>query len=439
MTQSRSPIRWVPSLYFVQGLQFFVVNRIATFMLKNMGIENDVITWWVSLIGWAWALKPGWSPFLELMPSKKRVVVTMQYTGAIGLGLMALALQLPMWFSAVLVVLFLLAYASATHDIACDGLYMAALDNQQQARYAGWQGAFFNSSKFLVLGGLLVLAGLLEKRLGVQPAWSVIFLMLAVLLVLLASYNAYALPDTSTVRDVPVTAAETWRTFREVVLEFARKRGVWIALLFIFLFRLGEGQAQTIGPLFLLESRAKGGLGLSTEEVGGVYGTAGTLAFLVGSVLGGYFTAWLGLRRAMPVLIVAMAVPSVVFYYLSMALPHDLWHIGVAVAIENFTWGFGFVGVILFIMQVIAPGPFRTAHYALGSGVMQLGLNIPTGLSGTIQKYLGYEQFFLWTIICGAPALALMFFVRIPGKNGAAPTPPAAPETTTNAPEAQRA
>ncbi|MDI4633126.1 MFS transporter [Pelomonas sp. V22] len=417
--QQRSPITWVPSLYFVQGLQFFVVNRIAAFMLKNMGVENELITWWVSLIGWAWVIKPVWSPFLEMMPSKKRIVVAMQFTSAAGLGLLAVAMQLPVWFSAVIAVLFLLAYASATHDVACDGLYMAALDNTQQAAYAGWQGAFFNSSKFLVLGGLLVLAGYLEKTIGITKAWSVVFVMLAVLLVILASYNAYALPGTTTQRGAAVSAAETWRTLCEVVLDFVKKPGVWIALLFILLFRLGEGQTQAIGPLFLIESRAKGGLGLTTEQVGGVYGTVGTLAFLVGSILGGYFTAWLGLRRAMPALILAMAVPSIAFYYLSAVLPDDLLRISVAVAIENFAWGFGFVGVILFIMQVVAPGRFQTAHYALGSGVMALGQMVPTGMSGAIQTHLGYQQFFLWTIACGVPAFLLMFFVRVPGREAA--------------------
>jgi len=418
MQSQRKPMRWIPSLYFVQGLQFFVVNRIAAFMLKNMGLDNTVITSWIALIGGAWFLKPLWSPFLEMVRSKKLIVVAMQYLSAAGLGLMAVALQLPVWFAAAVAVLFLLAYASATHDIACDGLYMGALDSKQQATYAGWQGAFFNASKFLILGGLLVLAGRLETSIGIANAWSTIFVLLAVLLAALASYNAYALPGALSSQHSEMTLASTWRTLRDVVIDLIRKPGIWLALLFILLFRLGEAQTQTIGQLFLIEARAKGGLGLTTEQVGGVYGTAGTLAFLVGSILGGYFTAWIGLRRALPGLIVAMAVPSVVFYYLSTVLPQDLLRVGIAVAIENFTWGFGFVGVILFIMQVIAPGKFQTAHYALGSGVMQLGLSVPTALSGYIQKSLGYQDFFLWTIFCGLPALLLFFWLPMSRTQG---------------------
>lgn len=410
---SQNPLRWVPSLYFVQGLQFFVVNRIATFMLKNMGVDNEVITRWIGVIGAAWALKWIWSPFLEMVRSKKRIVVAMQFLSAAGLGLMALALQLPVWFAAAIGVLFLLAYASATHDVACDGLYMGALDSKQQATYAGWQGAFFNASKFLILGGLLVLAGRLEMSIGVTNAWTGIFALLAALLVALAAYNAYALPAALNAQLGKMTLASTWRLLWDVVVDLLCKPGILMALLFILLFRLGEAQTQTIGPLFLIEARSKGGLGLTTEQIGGVYGTAGTLAFLVGSILGGYFTAWLGLRRALPGLIVAMAVPSVVFYYLSTALPDDLVRIGIAVAVENFAWGFGFVGVILFIMQVIAPGKFQTAHYAIGSGVMQLGLSVPTSFSGDVQKMLGYQDFFLWTLVCGLPALLLLFVLPL--------------------------
>jgi PAT family beta-lactamase induction signal transducer AmpG len=225
---AKSPLRWIPSLYFVQGLQFFVVNRIAAFMLKNMGMDNEVITRWLGLIGAAWFFKWLWSPFLEMVRSKKVIVVAMQFISAAGLGLMALALQLPVWFAAAIGVLFLLAYASATHDIACDGLYMGALDSKQQATFAGWQGAFFNASKFLILGGLLVLAGRLETRLGVANAWSVIFVLLAVLLAGLASYNAYALPGALNAQPSQLTVAATWALLRDVVVDLVRKPGIWL-------------------------------------------------------------------------------------------------------------------------------------------------------------------------------------------------------------------
>ena len=443
----RSPMTWVPSLYFVQGLQFFVVMLIAGLMFKNMGEPNDRIARWTGVLGLAWAFKPLWSPFLELAKSKKLIVVVMQFTGAVGLALMAVALQLPMYFAASIGVLFLLAYASATHDIACDGLYMASLPPKLQAAYAGWQGAFFNASKFLTLGGLLVLAGHLEKSIGVAPAWSTIFAMLAVILGLLAAYNAWALPGglrtpmatasggqppggvkglgggpsaLENTEHADLSASSVMKTLGEVIADFLQKPGIWLAILFIVLFRFAEGQVQTIGPLFLIEPREKGGLGLTTEQVGVVYGSAGTLAFLVGSVLGGYFTSWLGLKRAMAILIIAMAVPNMTFYALSVMRPTEMSTIGALVSLEMFGYGFGFVGMILYLMQAVAPGKYQTAHYALGTGVMQLGFIFSKTISGDIQVAMGYERFFLWTIACGVPALVLMFFVRLPGRDNTA-------------------
>ena len=266
-------MRWIPTLYFVQGLQFFVVMLIAGLMFKQMGVANDQIARWTGLIGLAWAFKPLWSPLVELARSKKAVVVAMQFSGAAGLGLLALALQASAFFALSIAVLFFLAYASATHDIACDGLYMGALDEKRQAAYAGWQGAFFNASKFLTLGGLMVLAGRLETRMGVFNAWSLIFALLAVLLALLAAWNAKALPN-------PERAAAEPVKLPEIVADFLKKPGIWKMVVFIVLFRLAEGQVQTIGPLFLIEARDKGGLGLTSEQVGGVYGTVGTAAFL---------------------------------------------------------------------------------------------------------------------------------------------------------------
>lgn len=406
---STSPLRWVPSLYFVQGLQFFVVMLIAGLMFKNLGVGNADIARWTGLMGLAWAFKPLWSPLIELVASKKRVVVATQFISAIGLAAVALALQLPAWFALSVAVFFVLAYASATHDIACDGLYMSSLDAKRQAAYAGWQGAFFNASKFLTLGGLLVLAGWLEKRHGVANAWSAIFLLLALVLAGLAAWNARVLPPAI---GTPPARAQLWQNFAEVLLDFLRKPGMGWAFLFIILFRFAEGQVQTIGPLFLIEPRAQGGLGLSTEQVGGIYGTAGTAAFLVGSILGGYFTAALGLRRAMPVLLLAMMVPNAVFWALAQWLPTALWLITAAVATEMAGYGFGFVGMILYIMQVVAPGRFNTAHYALGSGVMQLGFIFSKTISGDIQQALGYASFFAWTMAAGLPALLLWLWVR---------------------------
>jgi PAT family beta-lactamase induction signal transducer AmpG len=207
------------------------------------------------------------------------------------------------------------------------------------------------------------------------------------------------------------TVAGVARTLKEVILDYFRKPGIWVSILFIILFRAGEAQVQTIGPLFLREAREAGGLGLSTSEVGAVYGTSGTIAFIIGSIAGGYFTSWLSLRRAILFLILAMNLPNLVFYFLSHSLPTDLTTIGVALSTEMFGYGFGFVGVILYMMQVVAPGKYTTAHYAFSTGVMQLGFVLFRWISGDIQMALGYKNFFVWVLLAAIPVAILSQFI----------------------------
>jgi len=409
---TRHPLAWVPSLYLAQGLPFYSVALVAGLMFKSMGVPNDAIAHWTGVLGLAWVFKALWSPFLELARSKKVVVVCFQLLGGAALGMLALALQLPAWFALAIALLAVVAIASSTHDIAADGLYIASLDARQQAAYAGWQGAFFNGAKFLSLGGLVILAGHLEQRFGAAPAWSTVFGLLGALMAALGLYHWWALPNPG-VHAAPASIRGTVAVLVDVVKAFFAKRGIWLGILFIILFRAGEGQIQTIGPLFLRDARAIGGLGLSTQEVGAIYGTAGTAAFLAGSVLGGYFTSWIGLKRAMPLLILAMNLPNLVFYYLSAAQPEAVGSITAALALEMFGYGFGFVGIILFIMQVIASGPYQTAHYALGTGFMQLGFVLFKMVSGDIQQALGYRHFFLWVLLAALPALLLSRFVRL--------------------------
>jgi len=424
--QQRSPMWWVPTLYLAEGLPFYTVALIAGLMYKSLGESNDTIARWTGILGLAWVFKPLWSPLLEAASSKKLLVVAFQLIGACSLIGVALALQLPAYFAISIAVLALVSLASATHDIAADGLYIASLSNKQQAAYAGWQGAFFNAAKFISLGGLVILAGTLERRMAVANAWAIIFGLLGLMMAALGAYHLWALPGTRNA--ARAQGAGLFDTSRDVIVDFFKKPGIWLAMLFIVLFRAGEGQIQTIGPLFLREARAAGGLGLTTDEVGLVYGTVGTAAFLVGSVLGGYFTSWLGLKRAMLWLILALNLPNAVFYVLSATAPTSLPLIATALGVEMFGYGFGFVGVILFIMQVVAVGKYTTAHYALGTGVMQLGLVLFKTISGDIQTALGYETFFLWVLLSALPVLVLSRFVTIPGEmhqHTAADTQPA--------------
>jgi PAT family beta-lactamase induction signal transducer AmpG len=415
----RHPLVWVPTLYFAQGLPFAVVAIMASIMYKKMGISNEDITYWTGMMGFAWVFKPLWSPLLEAARSKKAVVVACQALGGAALLTTALVLPLQGFFTFSVAILTLVAFTSATHDIVADGIYIDRLSKFQQTIYSGWLGAFWNGGKLFVQGALVGLAGELEGRLSQAASWSITTAVAGIILILAALYHAWAVPAVTIERQERVTLDFIGKTTWDVLVTFCKKPGVLVAVAFIILFRLGEGQVQTIGRLFLLEPRATGGLGLSTTDMAVAYGAFSTLAFIGGSILGGYFAAWLGLKRAMFPLILAMNFPSLTFLYLAIYVPTDIYLVTAALCVEMFGYGFGFVGLTLYIMQVVAPGKYKTAHYAVGTGVMALGFNVAQMASGKIQALLGYQNFFIWGVASAIPVLVMSLLVPMPGKTTA--------------------
>ncbi|MFC0170774.1 MFS transporter [Pseudoduganella danionis] len=416
MLPRRHPLFWIPSLYFAQGLPYAIVMTMAAIMYKRLGVSNEQIAWCSSLLGMAWVVKPLWSPLLELAPSKKWAIVTFQAVGGACLLAAALTLRGAGFFTFSVAALALLSLASASHDIAADGLYIGQLTPRQQAMYSGWLGTFWNGGKLFVQGAVVVLAGELEARYDARTAWAVALALPGAALLLLAAYHGWAAPADLRADPADAASRQPWRTSADVLLSFFRKPGIWLAIVFVLLFRVAEGQVQTIGRLFLIDDRAHGGLGMSTLDMGIAYGSFSTVAYIAGSILGGYFGAWRGLRLAMPVLILAMNLPTVTFCYLSVALPDNLALITAVLSAEMFGFGFGFAGLVMYMMQVVAPGKYPAAHYALGTGVMQLGLVLSTMVSGKIQASLGYHDFFIWGLLAALPSLLLTFVVALPGK-----------------------
>ncbi len=413
MKHQRAPYFWVPSLYLAQGLPFFAVMQLTQYMLQDRGMAMDDITHWTAAIGLAWVFKPLWSPFIELASSKKKVVVLFELLGGIALGLVAVAMQMPFWFSACIAMLAVVAVCSATHDIACDGLYIASLDEKGQSEYAGWTGTFFNAGRVIAIGGLVTLAGIIAERSNVVSAWTAIFALVGAMMVGLGLYNWWVLPPGRNAVSTSVKASDIANTLNDVIFEYFKKPGIWVCILFIILFRAGEAQVQTIGPLFLRAARDVGGLGLTTVELGTVYGSAGTVAFIVGSIAGGYFTARLGLKRAILPLILAVNLPNIVFYLLALYQPTNMSLIGLALGAEMFGYGFGFAALLLYMIMVVAPGKFQTAHYALSTGIMQLGFTLFKGFSGDVQMALGYQHFFLWVLACAVPVAVMSQFISM--------------------------
>jgi MFS transporter, PAT family, beta-lactamase induction signal transducer AmpG len=325
----------VPTLYFAEGLPFYTVSLMALIFYQRVGVSNETIALTTSLLGLPWSLKPLWSPFLEMYKTRKFLVVCFEFIGGLSLALLALCLPLPGYFRYSIALLSIIGFCSSSHDIVADGLYIASLSPKQQSAYAGWQGGFFNVARFFAQGGLIILAGFLETRMPVLRAWMIIFGSLGVVLVLLGLYHARMLPSGGEDRHSG-NIKEVARTYWDVVARFFQKPNIILLLIFIFLYRAGEGQLVKIGPLFLKAARADHGLGLSTAQFGTIYGTLGTAAFIGGTVMGGYFTSWLGLKRAIVPLIIIMNLPNVAYVYLSTALPANSALIATALSVEMF-------------------------------------------------------------------------------------------------------
>lgn len=406
----RHPALWVPTLYVAEGLPFVAVNVVSVLMYKSMGRTDGEIAFFTTLVALPWMLKPLWGPVLEMFKTKKYFVIATQFVGGVLFGLLVLTLQLPSFFQWSLILFAIIAFNFATHDIAADGVYVNVLSDKQQSQYVGWQGAFYNVGKILSQGVFVIIAGRLEVTLGVVPAWGIVMGMFGAILILLSLYHARVLPTGGASGNVQTTT-EGFATFKDVVKTFFEKKYIWWGILFLVLYRFAEGQAIKIVPLFMRAARTNGGLGLSTEEIGLLYGFFPPLAFILGSVLSGYFTANKGLRKSLFILCCFFNIPFAVYTFLAIAQPSNFYVIESAVVFEYFGYGFGFIGLTLFMMQQIAPGKYKMAHYAFATALMALGFNIPSMLSGFLSDLLGYREFFLWVIIATIPSFLATWFV----------------------------
>lgn len=429
----RSPIAWVPTAYFAMGLPFVVLNMVTVLMFKGLGVEDKLITFWTSLILLPWTLKPLWSPFLELFKTKKFFVVLTQLVTGVTFGLVAFSLNLPHFFSVAIALLAIIAFSGATHDIVCDGVYMSELTPSEQAKYIGWQGAFYNIAKIVATGGLVYLAGVLIEKYGggsgadaeatilaSRKAWMIIMAVLCAVMVLLGIYHIFMLPSgKKREQKEQRTAGQVMNELGNVLLAFFKKSHIVYYLFFIILYRFAEGFVMKIVPLFLKADRAMGGLGLSEKEIGLYYGSYGAAAFVLGSLLAGYYISSRGLRKTLFSLCCIFNLPFVVYAFFAFFQPESGIIICSGIVFEYFGYGFGFVGLTLFMMQQVAPGPHQMAHYAFASGIMNLGVMLPGMLSGWVCETLGewfnrpggYEPFFIFVLFATIPAFLITYFV----------------------------
>ena len=397
------------------GLPYIALSTVSVLIFADLKVDKELITFWTSLLVLPWSLKPLFSFVMELFGTKRQYVFITEAIMSLMFGLVCFALPLPSFFSITIALFAVLGISGSIQDIAGDGIYMQELSAKEQSIYAGWQGGFYNLAKILANGGLVFLAGRLSKSYGVLTAWMVVIGICALIMIALSLYHMTMLPKES--KRASVNKSEKIAELWEMISSFFTKKYIWLYLLFIFLYRLGEGLAVKIAPLFLKDTIELGGLGLSNEVYGLIYGTAGSIAFVLGSILSGYFVASIGLKRALFALVCIFNIPFAVYLLLAYFQPTSLLWIGTGIVFEYFSYGFGFVGITLFMMQQIAPGKYQMAHYAFANSLMNLSVMLPGMLSGKILHHIGgYQSFFVLVLVVTLPVILLS--LRLPFAHG---------------------
>ncbi|MEM8815998.1 MAG: MFS transporter [Pseudomonadota bacterium] len=417
--KSRKPKWWVPSLYFAEGLPYVAVVTVSVIMYKRLDISNAAIAFYTSWLYLPWVIKPVWSPIVDLLKTRRQWILLMQLM--LGAGFAAVALSLPTddFFRYSLAAFCLLAFSSATHDIAADGLYILGLDDHQQAWWVGIRNTFYRLAMITGQGLLVMLAGYLETSTADIPlAWSIVFYLLAGVFVLSYAWHRFALPRPAGDIDGRADSlAALARGFVTTFAAFFRKKHVAVVIAFLLLYRFAEAQLTKMAAPFLLDERAVGGLGLGTADVGLTYGTVGMLSLTVGGILGGFIAARDGLKRWLWWMVAAINLPNVVYLLLALLQPESLVLINIAVGVEQFGYGVGFTAYTLYMIYV-SRGEHSTAHFAICTGFMALGMMIPGMFSGDLQTWLGYETFFLWVLLATVPSFIVAALIPLDASFG---------------------
>lgn len=419
MKTKRNPWLWVPSTYIAEGIPYMIVMTVSVVMYKNLGLSNTDIALYTSWLYLPWVIKPLWSPFVDLFRTKRFWIVVTQL--AIGGSFACVALTLPAadFVRYTLAILWIMAFSSATHDIAADGFYMLGLTIPEQAAFVGVRTVFYRVATIASKGGLVILAGTLQKYgYPVASAWSVTFVVVAAFFLALCIYHLLILPYPATDHRAPLDKGKSLvaEYFRIITL-FFRQKDILVIICFFLFYRFAEAQLVKMVAPFLLDSRAKGGLGLTTADVGWIYGTVGVVALMLGGLLGGYVIYRNGLKFWLWPMVIIMHLPDLIFVYLSHAQPQNIWLIGSAVAFEQFGYGFGFTAYTMYMIMV-SQGEYKTVFYAMGTGIMALGMMLPAMSSGWIQEKLGYINFYYWILLTTIPGFIVTAMVKIDPEYG---------------------
>lgn len=414
-TDSRRQVPWwIATLYFAEGLPYMAVMTISVIMYKCLGISNTELAFYTSWLYLPWVIKPFWSPFVDIIRTKRWWIVAMQGAIAVGFALIAFTIPAAAFFQATLAVFWLVAFASATHDIAADGFYMLALTEHRQSLFVGVRSLFYRISMVVGQGGLVVLAAWINTRYAtLTGGWIAIFAILSAFFLGAALLHGFFLPrPASDSERTPKSGGEVMREFCETFIDFFRKPGVIVALAFMLLYRLPEALMVKMIPPFLLDSAAAGGIGLDADQVGLVYGTVGVIGLMAGGIIGGIAAGLGGLRKWLHPMAWSMSLTCLTFVYLAWAQPQALWQVYACVFIEQFGYGFGFTAYMLYLIYFSA-GRYKTAHYSICTGFMALGMMVPGLVAGWLVDTLGYLDFFLLTIVCCVTTIGVCYLVKV--------------------------
>ena len=431
---SINPWWWIPTLYFAEGIPYFIVNNISVIMFTNMGMSKGDMAMYTSLLYLPWVIKPLWSPFVDIIKTKRWWIMAMQILMSVAFAAVAFSLPHPSaevmasgstdvsMFAVTLILFWITAFASATHDIAADGFYMLALSPGDQSLFVGIRSTFYRLSSIFGQGVLVVIAGLLEKRLGDIPqAWSITLAVSAVIFAAVTLWHTFRLPRPTS--DGSRSEASEGGV-RRIFLEFARtfvtffsKKHVWIAMAFMLLYRLPEAFLVKMMNPFLLDSAAEGGLGLSTETVGIVYGTIGVAALTVGGILGGIAASRWGLKKSLWPMAMSLTLPCLSFVFLAAFQPENIFVISSCVALDQFGYGFGFTAYMLYLIY-FSDGEFKTAHYSLCTAFMALSMMLPGMVAGYLQEAVGYVWFFGFVMVCCLVTVLVTLLLKVDPEYG---------------------
>ncbi|WP_211341854.1 MFS transporter [Ulvibacterium marinum] len=406
---------WVPFLYFTQGLPYVIVVTVSVIMYKKLGISNDDIGLYTSLLYLPWVLKPLWSPFVDLKSTKRNWFLAMQLVIALALFGVGLSLPTNLFFVTTLACFWMAAFASATNDIASDGYYMIGLSEKKQSFFVGIRSTFYRLAMVTGEGLIVILAGFLENHYGDNTkAWSITITATAFLMLALTASNFFVAPKYESSSSISLDKP---KGFLEVFTSFFKKPNIGIALAFILTYRLGESQLVKMAAPFLLDPPEKGGLGYSTELLGTIFGTVGVIMLSIGGILGGILISRDGLKKWMLPMVLSLNVPNILYAILAQTQTDHIVAVTATVVFEKFGYGFGFAAFLMYLIY-IAEGKSKTSHYAIATGFMALGMMLPGMLSGYMQSWLGYGGFFIWVVLAALPALFLLRYIKYPADYG---------------------